>query len=79
MDAVFIGRVSLSGRVPCRRCGEGRDQSWRRTVSLTLSLPGKAGQSSFPARLAACSLVGQLFPFSVIGVTFMLVPRALSH
>ena len=32
-----------------------------------------------PVLFAACSLVGQLFPFSVNGATFKVVPVAISH
>jgi len=79
MDAVLAGGVSLTGEGRWCRFGEaGPILVWTGFFHYFTSLKGKA---KFLGRRgsAACSLVGQLFPFSVIGAIFMLVPGALTH
>jgi hypothetical protein len=46
------------------------EQTWQTLISLTPSLPQNGGRSSSGAGPKACSLMGQLFPFSVIGAIF---------
>jgi hypothetical protein len=57
-------------------------QTWMRILLRSfLSLfhfPEKEAKVPFGPDLEACSLVGQLFPFSVIGATLVLVSSAIS-
>ena len=77
MDAISAGRVSsLEARLHrfagARALGDA--------VVFCHSFTSLKRRSKFlPVRVAACSLMGQLFPFSVNGATFMVVPIAISH
>jgi len=77
MDAVFAGGVSP--RADTLAMHAGTSAKFDAYLSLTLSLPRKGGQSSFGVQFGACSLVGQLFPFSVNGATFRQVPSAIRY
>jgi hypothetical protein len=76
MDAISANGVSLTE--PLARQEGGRTVLGAAVFSHSFTSL-KRRPKFLPALFAACSLVGQLFPFSVNGATFKVVPVAISR